>query len=91
MELALGGASVLALSGAYQVWSIVESPSQVWTTWWGRFLLVKLAALAVVMWLGYRHWKGGEALLASGDRATLRESMKREPLTGQPKTQILNG
>ncbi len=76
--VALGSAATLAISGAYQAWSIVETPSQVWTTWWGRFLLMKLAALGAVMWLGYHHWKRGEALIASGDRSTLRESMKRE-------------
>jgi putative copper export protein len=76
--VALSSATVLALSGAYQAWSIVEMPSQLWTSWWGRFLIMKLAALGVVMGLGYRHWKAGEALIASGDRTTLRESMKRE-------------
>lgn len=77
-SVALGGAAIVVLSGAYQVWSIVETPSQVWTTWWGRILLLKLAALGVVAWLGYRHWKGADAQVAVGDRAVLRESMKRE-------------
>lgn len=75
--VALGSASVLALSGAYQVWSIIETPSQLWATWWGRLLLLKLAALGAVMWLGYRRWKDGEGLLATGDRTTLRERMTR--------------
>jgi copper transport protein len=77
-SIAIAGATMVALSGAYQVWSMVSTPSQLWSTWWGRFLIAKLAALAGVAWLGYRNWKGAEAQVTAGDRSLLRESMKHE-------------
>lgn len=79
-SVALGGAAMLAVSGAYHVWTILESPGQVVTTSWGRLLLAKLALLGGIAWLGYRHWKGAERQLAGGGRAALRTSMQRELL-----------
>lgn len=76
--IALGAAAMVAFSGTSLAWQIVGPFSNLWMTWWGRFLLAKLAVLAGVAALGYRHWKGSEALVASGDRAALRESIKRE-------------
>lgn len=79
-NIALGGAGMLALSGAYHVWTIVDAPSQVVTTLWGRLLLAKLALLGGIAWLGYRHWKGAELQLSTGGRAALRRSMQQELL-----------
>jgi putative copper export protein len=78
--IALGAAAMLALSGAYHIWTILESPSQLATTLWGRLLLTKLALLGGVVWLGYRNWKGAELQLSTGGRAALRRSMQRELL-----------
>lgn len=76
--VALTGASLLALSGATHVWTIVDRPSQLWTTLWGGLLAAKLASLGGVLVLGYRHWKGAEQQVGSGARAQLRESMVKE-------------
>lgn len=76
--IALGAAAMVALSGTSLAWQLVGPVSNLWMTWWGRFLLTKLAVLAGVAALGYRHWKGSEAMVASGDRAALRESLKQE-------------
>ncbi len=79
-DIALGGAAMLALSGAFHVWTILESPWQVVTTLWGRLLLAKLALLGGIAWLGYKHWKGAELQLSTGGRSALRRSMQRELL-----------
>lgn len=76
--VALTGAAMLALSGATHVWTIVERPSQLWTTLWGGLLAAKLAVLGGVLFLGYRHWKGAEQQVGSGTREKLRESMVKE-------------
>jgi copper transport protein len=78
--IALGGATMLAISGAYHMWTILDAPSQVATTAWGRLLLAKLALLGAIAWLGYRNWRGSEAQVAAGDRAQLRTSMRKELL-----------
>lgn len=76
--VALTGAAMVAVSGAVQVWSIVERPAQLWSTLWGALLLAKLAALGGVLFLGYRHWKGAEQQVGMGVRAQLRASLIKE-------------
>lgn len=76
--VALTGAALLALSGATHVWTILDRPSQLWTTLWGALLAAKLAALAGVLVLGYRHWKRAEAQVGIGERSALRTSMAKE-------------
>jgi putative copper export protein len=78
--VALGGTGLLALSGAYHVWSILGAPSDLVTTAWGRLLALKLGLVAAALGMGYRHWKTAERSVANGDRATVRRSIGREVL-----------
>src|SRR5215470_14618866 len=50
----LAGWSLLAvvLSGSYNAWVQVASPSGMWTTAYGRVLCLKLAIVVVLVWLG---------------------------------------
>ncbi len=50
----LAGWSLLAvvLSGSYNAWVQVATPSGMWTTAYGRVLSIKLAFVVVLMWLG---------------------------------------
>jgi hypothetical protein len=50
----LAGWSLLAviLSGSYNVWVQVATPSAMWTTTYGRVLSIKLVIVMVLIWLG---------------------------------------
>ncbi len=78
--VALGAAVALTLTGLYHTWTLLPAPSALWTSTWGRLLVAKMLALGGVLWLGYRHWKGSEQAVASGNRETLRGSMRTELL-----------
>ncbi|MFN0099258.1 MAG: copper resistance D family protein [Gemmatimonadaceae bacterium] len=76
--VALSAAGALAFTGLYHVWTLLPAPSALWTSAWGRLLVSKLVVLGGVLWLGYRHWKGSELSVATGDRVGLRTSLARE-------------
>ena len=49
--------ALLLVTGAIKVWIHVESLSDLWTTAWGRSLLVKDAVVAGVLALGFYNWR----------------------------------
>ena len=54
--LALGFAGVLVLTGVASAWMHVDSVAALWTTAYGRILLVKLALLSLVLGTGAYNW-----------------------------------
>lgn len=79
-RVALAGAALVALSGVNHVLMTIDAPAALVATAWGRVLLGKLALVAAVLALGYRHWRGAEARVAAGSRAALRASIGQEAL-----------
>jgi putative copper export protein len=65
--LALGSAAVLALSGVIAAWSHLGMVSALWTTMYGRTLLIKLALVGCVLACGAYNWKRVTPRLAAGD------------------------
>ena len=55
--VALSGAAVLAVTGAYATWLHLPDITAFWTTTHGRLLLLKLAVVACVAALGAWNWK----------------------------------
>ncbi len=49
--------ALLLVTGAVKVWIHVESLSDLWTTAWGRSLLVKDVVVAGVLALGFYNWR----------------------------------
>lgn len=76
--VALGGAALVVVSGLWQGVALLDAPARLVTTWWGRLLLAKLAVLAGVLRLGYRHWRDSEARVQAGEREALRHGFARE-------------
>lgn len=76
--VALGAASLLVATGAYQAWHALGGVTQLATTGWGRVLSAKLLLVLVIGALGRRHWKTAEARLAAGERAALGRSFALE-------------
>jgi putative copper export protein len=77
--LALGAASVLATFGVITAWRHLPEPSALWTTAYGRTLLVKLALVAAVVVLGALNWRRMRPRLGT-DAATaaMRRSARAE-------------
>jgi copper transport protein len=65
--LALGSAALLALSGVIAAWSHLGMVSALWTTTYGRMLLIKLALVGCVLACGAYNWKRVTPRLAAGD------------------------
>jgi putative copper export protein/methionine-rich copper-binding protein CopC len=63
--LALTAAAVLLLTGSAATLMHTSSLVQLWTTVYGRTLLIKLGLVAVVAALGYHHWKRVRPALGS--------------------------
>ena len=49
--------AVLLVTGALKIWTHIDAASQLWTTPWGRTLLVKSGVVAGVMALGLYNWR----------------------------------
>lgn len=49
--------AVLLATGALKVWIHIDAASQLWTTPWGRTLLVKAGIVAGVLALGFYNWR----------------------------------
>ncbi len=64
-RLALAAAGLLVVSGAAKAWLHIGAPSDLWTTAWGRSLLVKDAVVLGVMALGFYNWRVVRPALAS--------------------------
>ena len=61
----------LAASGGANAWIRLEALPQLWTTAWGRALLVKLAVVAGVMAMGFYNWRMVRPALAESPRPGL--------------------
>jgi putative copper export protein len=73
--LALGSAALVAATGAFASWLHLERLSALWTTPYGRTLLLKLAILGGVAALGAYNWRVvTPRIRASGDGAALRRT-----------------
>lgn len=49
--------AVLLVTGALKIWTHIDAASELWTTPWGRSLLVKAGVVAGVMALGFYNWR----------------------------------
>ena len=56
-RVAQAAVAVLLVTGALKVWIHVDAPSDLWTTSWGRSLLVKDGIVAGVLALGFYNWR----------------------------------
>ena len=70
-RIAVGAVALLAASGTVNAWMHLDVFSQLWTTSWGRTLLVKLAVVAGVMAVGLYNWRVVRPALAESPRPSL--------------------
>jgi putative copper export protein/methionine-rich copper-binding protein CopC len=81
--IALGCAALLALTGALAAWVHLGGVAELWTSRYGRTLLVKLALVALVMLAGGYNWRrAAPALGGEGGVERLRRSARVELLLG---------
>src|SRR5439155_4943029 len=73
--LALGAVAVLSVTGVIRAIGELRSVSQVWTTGYGRLLIVKTGLLAVLVGFG---WLNRYRLVPRGNAALLRRSAGAE-------------
>jgi putative copper export protein/methionine-rich copper-binding protein CopC len=96
--LALAAAALVAASGAINTLAHLNTPAELWTTEYGRTLLVKLAFVALVALMGFVNWRfvrphvratgsvGRLRLAASGEVAfAVLVLAATAVLTGQPR------
>lgn len=67
--LALTSAAVIAISGLVAAWSHLGELDALWTTRYGRWLLIKLAVVALVLAAGAFNWRQLTPRLAAHDPA----------------------
>ncbi|MEP7382862.1 MAG: CopD family protein [Gemmatimonadota bacterium] len=73
--IALTSAVLIALTGVFASWMHLETLGALWSSTYGRTLLVKLGILAGVAALGAYNWRvATPALQASGDTRAIRRS-----------------
>lgn len=78
-RLALVAVGTLVVSGGVKAWLHLGAPSDLWTTPWGRSLLVKDFIVACVMAIGFYNWRVVRpALSVDADPARLRRSATAE-------------
>ncbi|MGI9628997.1 MAG: copper resistance CopC/CopD family protein [Longimicrobiales bacterium] len=70
-RVAVVSVALLALSGALNTWLHLDGLSQLWTTEWGRMLLIKLGVVAGVCGLGFYNWRYVRPALEETPRAGL--------------------
>ena len=59
--------AVLLVTGALKIWTHIDAASQLWTTPWGRTLLVKAGIVAGVLALGFHNWRVVRPRLERGE------------------------
>lgn len=81
--VALFGASLAAATGVANALFHLSAPAELWTTTYGRALLLKLALVAVVAGLGAYNWRRLTPVLGSDAATTrLRRSARAEVAVG---------
>lgn len=81
--LALAGAALVAVTGVANTVFQLGALPDLWTTAYGRTLLVKLALLAVVAALGFHHWRRAGPALGSDEAVPpIRRSIRAELALG---------
>lgn len=66
-RVAQAAVAVLLATGALKTWMHIDAASQLWTTPWGRALLVKAAIVAGVLALGFWNWRVVRPRLERGE------------------------
>ena len=56
-RVALTGAGLIVVTGLVAAWIYLGGPKPLWTTAYGRVLLVKVAVVAAAMACGYVNWR----------------------------------
>lgn len=64
--LAGGAVAVLVAAGSAGAWMRLGSPADLWSTGYGRLLLAKLAAVAIIVVIGIHHRRVAVPLLRAG-------------------------
>lgn len=78
-RLALVAVGTLVVSGGVKAWLHMGAPSDLWTTPWGRSLLIKDFVVACVIAIGFYNWRVVRpALTVDPNPARLRRSAKAE-------------
>jgi len=81
--LALGAAALVGLTGLFGAWLHLITLGALWQSRYGRTLLVKLAAVAVMAGAGAWNWRrAGPALRQNGDIVPMRRSIRAELVVG---------
>ena len=62
--------AVLLVTGAMKIWAHIDTASQLWTTPWGRTLLVKAGIVAGVLAVGFYNWRVVRPRLERGEGGT---------------------
>ncbi len=81
--VALTGAGLVGLTGVVNALFHLTAPLDLWTTGYGRAVLLKVALLAAVAGLGFYHWRvAGPRLGTDGTARTVRRSSSGELALG---------
>lgn len=70
--VALTAATLVAITGATTAWLHLKRLPNLWTTDYGRALIVKLCVVAAVVATGWWNWKRVKPSLAGGDQSVAR-------------------
>ena len=82
-RLALVAVGTLVVSGGVKAWLHMSAPSDLWTTSWGRSLLIKYFVVACVMAIGFYNWRVVRPSLSADTGPTrLRRSATAELVFG---------
>lgn len=65
--LALAGAACVGVTGLLTAWQTVGTVGALWSSTYGRTLLLKLGTLAAILALGAYHWRVAQPRLARGE------------------------
>jgi putative copper export protein len=68
--VALACAAIVVVSGLISAWLRLPTVASMWSSMYGRVLLLKLAFVAIVLVLGFRNWR--RVLPTLGDDAAAR-------------------
>lgn len=76
-SIATAALAAVAGAGLVLAWLVLDSPSEVWSTEWGRVLLIKVGAVAVAAAVGgYNHYVLRPALEARPDDQALASQLR---------------